>query len=80
MHQAINLLWQSRPAVFDGLLGVSPGKNDDRVELGVVQLVDGRWGYVKKSVLSRVHNFSDRRETNNARLGLAVASIRHVLL
>ena len=65
------LLGNSSSDFFDGLLGVSFGEDDDGVELGVVQLVDGVGRDVQEGVFASVHHLPDGGESNDAGLGSA---------
>ena len=44
------LLGQSATTVFYRLLAISSGKDDDGVELGIIQLVHCVWRHIKESV------------------------------
>ena len=65
------LLGNSGSDFFDGLLGVSFGEDDDGVELGVVQLVDGVGRHVEQRVLASVHHLADGGQSHDAGLGCA---------
>ena len=45
-----SLLGQSAATVFDRLLAVRPGKDDNGVELGIIQLVHCVWSNVEQSM------------------------------
>ncbi len=49
------------------MLGIGSEKDDHRIELGVVELVDGAGCYVQKSVPAFLHKFSDGAKTDDAR-------------
>ena len=66
------LLGKSAATVFDCLLAVSPGQDDDRVELGVVQLVHRVGGDVQQGVLALIHDVPDGGEPHYR--GLAALS------
>ena len=70
----LHLLRQSASAVLDGLFRVRFGEDDDRIELGVVQLVHRVRGHVQQGVIAAVHDLSDGRQSHDAG-GSARASV-----
>ena len=83
-NEGDDLLWNTCPDFFDCLFRICFGENDDGVELGVVQLVDGVRGDVEQGVLAAIHDVADRGEANDAGLAgrtraLTVAGSRHAV-
>ena len=52
--------------LLDNLLGFGPCEDDDGIELGVIEAVDGIGGDVQYCMLPSVHDFSDGAETDDA--------------
>lgn len=75
------ILWQSTSAVLDDLFGVCLCEDDNWVQLGIVQLVYRIGCHVKQCMGATIHDVTDGREADNARLaGLGNTSITQVLL
>ncbi len=59
------LLWHSAAAIFNRLLRVRLGENDDRIKLGVVELVHGVGRDVEEGVVAPVHDLPDSRQSHD---------------
>ena len=69
------------PDLLDPLLGVSLEEDDDGVESGVVELVDGRRRHVQQGVRAALHDALDGGEAHDAGvLALLVSAMQGFLL